>query len=100
MLLTKMLLTEILLDVTNEEIYYVAKEVHRKAIKGMLRFSNSPIKYCFACPRTSLIHSSSTLNIYKRKGEKWQNRNNHIMSCAVLFCAVCCELTSVTKFLA
>lgn len=37
MLLTKMLLTEILLDVTNEEIYYVAKDVHRKAIKGMFR---------------------------------------------------------------
>ncbi|XP_044283366.1 arginine/serine-rich protein PNISR isoform X1 [Varanus komodoensis] len=34
MLLTKMLLTEILLDVTNEEIYYVAKDVHRKAIKA------------------------------------------------------------------
>uniref|UniRef100_A0A2D4IIV2 PNN-interacting serine/arginine-rich protein n=1 Tax=Micrurus lemniscatus lemniscatus TaxID=129467 RepID=A0A2D4IIV2_MICLE len=37
MLLTKTLLTEILLDVTNEEIYYVAKDVHRKAIKGMFR---------------------------------------------------------------
>lgn len=35
MMLTKMLLTEILLDVTNEEIYYVAKDVHRKATKGM-----------------------------------------------------------------
>ncbi|KYO40044.1 arginine/serine-rich protein PNISR [Alligator mississippiensis] len=34
MFLTKMLLTEILLDVTNEEIYYVAKDVHRKATKA------------------------------------------------------------------
>lgn len=34
MLLTKMLLTEILLDVTNEEIYNIAKETHRKATKG------------------------------------------------------------------
>ncbi|KAK2512266.1 hypothetical protein Q9233_016374 [Columba guinea] len=34
MMLTKMLLTEILLDVTNEEIYYVAKDVHRKATKA------------------------------------------------------------------
>lgn len=36
MLLTKMLLTEILLDVTDEEIYYVAKDAHRKATKGIL----------------------------------------------------------------
>ncbi|EPY74761.1 hexaprenyldihydroxybenzoate methyltransferase, mitochondrial [Camelus ferus] len=36
MLLTKMLLTEILLDVTDEEIYYVAKDAHRKATKGGL----------------------------------------------------------------
>lgn len=36
MLLTKMLLTEILLDVTDEEIYYVAKDAHRKATKGTL----------------------------------------------------------------
>ena len=34
MLLTKMLLTEILLDVTDEEIYYVAKDAHRKATKA------------------------------------------------------------------
>lgn len=31
-----MLLTEILLDVTDEEIYYVAKDAHRKATKGIL----------------------------------------------------------------
>lgn len=37
MLLTKMLLTEILLDVTDEEIYYVAKDAHRKATKGTFR---------------------------------------------------------------
>lgn len=30
----KMLLTEVLLEVTNEEIYYVAREAHRKATKG------------------------------------------------------------------
>lgn len=36
MLLTKMLLTEILLDVTDEEIYYIAKDAHRKATKGIL----------------------------------------------------------------
>lgn len=47
MLLTKMLLTEILLDVTNEEIYYVAKDVHRKAIKGTLMLFSSFIKYHF-----------------------------------------------------
>lgn len=34
MILTKMLLTEILLDVTNDEIYNIAKETHRKATKG------------------------------------------------------------------
>ncbi|XP_006881299.1 PREDICTED: arginine/serine-rich protein PNISR [Elephantulus edwardii] len=34
MLLTKMLLTEILLDVTDEEIYYIAKDAHRKATKA------------------------------------------------------------------
>ncbi|XP_056142000.1 arginine/serine-rich protein PNISR isoform X2 [Lampris incognitus] len=34
MVLTKTLLTEILLEVTNEEIQHVAKEVHRKATKG------------------------------------------------------------------
>lgn len=34
-MLTKMLLTEILLDVTDEEIYYVAKDAHRKATKGI-----------------------------------------------------------------
>lgn len=36
MLLTKMLLTEILVDVTDEEIYYIAKDAHRKATKGIL----------------------------------------------------------------
>lgn len=33
-LLTKTLLTEVLLEVTTEEIYQVAREVHRKATKG------------------------------------------------------------------
>lgn len=33
---TKTLLTEILLEVTNEEILHVAKEAHRKATRGLL----------------------------------------------------------------
>lgn len=51
MMLTKMMLTEILLDVTNEEIYYVAKDVHRKATKGMLIlfFSFFCEYFIFAC---------------------------------------------------
>ncbi|CDQ73495.1 unnamed protein product [Oncorhynchus mykiss] len=36
MIVTKTLLTEILLEVTNEEIQTVAKETHRKATKGLL----------------------------------------------------------------
>ncbi|XP_061772419.1 arginine/serine-rich protein PNISR isoform X2 [Nerophis ophidion] len=36
MIITKTLLTEILLEVTNEEILHVAKEVHRKATRGGL----------------------------------------------------------------
>lgn len=36
MLITKTLLTEILLEVTNEEILHVAKETHRKATRGLL----------------------------------------------------------------
>ncbi|XP_059839151.1 arginine/serine-rich protein PNISR isoform X3 [Hypanus sabinus] len=35
MIMMKMLLTEVLLEVTNEEIYYVAREAHRKATKGL-----------------------------------------------------------------
>lgn len=38
MLMTKTLLTEVLLEVTNEEIFQVAKETHRKATKGLLLF--------------------------------------------------------------
>ncbi len=38
MLMTKTLLTEVLLEVTNEEIVLVAKETHRKATKGLLLF--------------------------------------------------------------
>lgn len=56
MLLTKMLLTEILLDVTNEEIYYVAKDVHRKAIKGMLMLSIF-IRYPFFACLTNILNS-------------------------------------------
>lgn len=51
-MLTKMMLTEILLDVTNEEIYYVAKDVHRKATKGTLIlffFSFFCEYFIFAC---------------------------------------------------
>lgn len=36
MIITKTLLTEILLEVTNEEIVHVAKEAHRKATRGLL----------------------------------------------------------------
>lgn len=36
MIITKTLLTEILLEVTNEEILHVAKEAHRKATRGLL----------------------------------------------------------------
>lgn len=36
MVMTKTLLTEILLEVTNEEILHVAKEAHRKATRGLL----------------------------------------------------------------
>lgn len=38
MVMTKTLLTEVLLEVTNEEIIQVAKEAHRKATKGLLLF--------------------------------------------------------------
>lgn len=40
MFMTKTLLTEVLLEVTNEEIQQVAKETHRKASKGLLLFSS------------------------------------------------------------
>lgn len=69
MMLTKMLLTEILLDVTNEEIYYVAKDVHRKATKGMLGLgsfflliSSSKIMYLHVF-RTFNLHSSPSRTI-------------------------------------
>lgn len=49
MIVTKTLLTEILLEVTNEEIQTVAKETHRKATKGLLTpVSSSPRIIC-AC---------------------------------------------------
>lgn len=38
MVMTKTLLTEVLLEVTNEEIFLVAKETHHKATKGLLLF--------------------------------------------------------------
>lgn len=38
MVITKTLLTEILLEVTNEEILHVAKETHRKATRGLVLF--------------------------------------------------------------
>lgn len=41
MLLTKTLLTEVLLEVTNEEIARVASKIHRKASKGL-----SPLLFC------------------------------------------------------
>ncbi|XP_035280423.1 arginine/serine-rich protein PNISR isoform X3 [Anguilla anguilla] len=48
MLLTKTLLTEVLLEVTNEEIFQVAKETHRKATKEQLWCS---LAYCVLCCR-------------------------------------------------
>lgn len=70
MMLTKMLLTEILLDVTNEEIYYVAKDVHRKTTKGMpglgdfffFLVSSAKILYLHVF-RTFNFHSSSSRTI-------------------------------------
>lgn len=65
MMLTKMMLTEILLDVTNEEIYYVAKDVHRKATKGTLILflvSSVNILYLHVC-RTFNLHSCSPRTI-------------------------------------
>lgn len=44
MQLTKTLLTEVLLEVTNEEIIRVALETHRKASKGL-----SPLLFCPFC---------------------------------------------------
>lgn len=38
--MTKTLLTEVLLEVTNEEIFLLAKETHRRATKGLLLFSS------------------------------------------------------------
>ncbi|XP_042188922.1 arginine/serine-rich protein PNISR isoform X2 [Callorhinchus milii] len=42
MIMMKMLLTEVLLEVTNEEIYNVAREAHRKATKAVIvQFCNA-----------------------------------------------------------
>lgn len=49
MLLTKTLLTEVLLEVTNEEIYQVAKETHRKATKGLPPFFWVPCSLTVPC---------------------------------------------------
>lgn len=58
MVLTKTLLTEILLEVTNEEIQSVAKETRRKATKGLLssprtHASSVPVykTWCFSLKR-------------------------------------------------
>lgn len=58
MVMTKMLLTEILLDVTNEEIYYVAKDVHRKATKGM------PVLFSVSSVNILYLHVSRTFNLH------------------------------------
>lgn len=61
MMLTKTLLTEILLDVTNEEIYYVAKDVHRKATKGMRVL----FLFCFVSSVNILyLHVSRTFKLH------------------------------------
>lgn len=59
MMLTKMLLTEILLDVTNEEIYYVAKDVHRKATKGVPVFF-----FLVSSVNILYLHVSRTFNFH------------------------------------
>lgn len=62
MFITKTLLTEILLEVTNEEILHVAKETHRKATRGLLL--SSP----FNTPST-LVTQALCLNL---------ERNHHV----------------------
>lgn len=55
MIITKTLLTEILLEVTNEEIAHVAKEAHRKATRGLFltfmatHFSSEVLVHCYMC---------------------------------------------------
>lgn len=51
MLLTKTLLTEVLLEVTNEEIVRVALETHRKASKGL--------SLLLFCPFRGVFHFSN-----------------------------------------
>lgn len=57
MLLTKTLLTEVLLEVTNEEIVRVALETHRKASKGL-----SPLLFCPFCRACQFSNFSQFLS--------------------------------------
>lgn len=52
--MTKTLLTEVLLEVTNEEIFLVAKETHRKATKGLLLFPS----VCATVPSCLILRKS------------------------------------------
>lgn len=54
MFMTKTLLTEVLLEVTNEEIFQVAKETHRKATKGLLLF----LSVCATVPSRLILKKS------------------------------------------
>lgn len=91
MLLTKMLLTEILLDVTNEEIYHVAKDVHRKAIKGMLILSS--FVNCFILH--GLEHLKYIVSIHKVSISVRERKCNDsvlvITFCCPVQCTVLCS---------
>lgn len=61
MMMTKTLLTEILLEVTNEEILHVARETHRKATRGLILyfpvFASSMLVTKALCLNLDRIHS-------------------------------------------
>lgn len=59
MIITKTLLTEILLEVTNEEIQHVAKEVHRKATRGLIL--TFPIDASFIRAKQLLFYKSEEI---------------------------------------
>lgn len=58
MFLTKTLLTEVLLEVTNEEILHVAKETHRKATKGVPIISSvhETVLSCLRVKKIAVLH--------------------------------------------
>ena len=60
MVITKTLLTEILLEVTNEEVQQVARETHRKATKGLISSSSSHI----TCARQRDMFRRNLFSLY------------------------------------